>query len=204
MTRSISPRSSESQSQVPQPPVSLGPIQGWQLKLRTIEKDDATYLYSLRTNAELNVHLSAVTGTAADQARWIESYKEREARCEEIYFLIERLDGVKCGTVRLYDLTETSFTWGSWILDDNKPSKAALESAFLLYQFAFSELKMREATFSVRIQNVNTIAFHLRFGAQEIGYDDENRYFIYPHKKFISDLPCFEEVLSSAQTGALK
>ena len=57
--------------------------------------------------------------------------------------MIERKDGTRCGLVRLYDFDVESFTWGSWILDESKPRKAALESAVLSLAIGF-ELFQRD------------------------------------------------------------
>ena len=110
---------------------SLSRAEGPNLVLRLIEPADADYVHGLRSNAKYNTHLSAVTGTAGDQRRWIEAYKDREAAGREYYYVIERKDGTRCGLVRLYDIGDGRFTWGSWILDENKPLKAAPEIVFL-------------------------------------------------------------------------
>lgn len=162
-------------------------VEGKHLRLRLITTQDATYIWQLRTNPAYNTHLSTVTGMAEDQHRWIERYKEREAAGKEYYFIIERHDGVPCGTVRLYDFNSDSFTWGSWILDQNKPRKAALESAILVYCIAFDLIGLATAKFDVRRNNANTLAFHRRFGATETHADAQDIYFIYPRTRFEAD-----------------
>ncbi len=163
-------------------------IVGVRLNLRLIEPDDAGYVYGLRTNPAYNAHLSEVTGTVEDQRRWIEGYKSREAVGREYYFVIERRDtGTPCGVVRLYDISSDSFTWGSWILDHNKPTKAALESAVLIYRIAFERLSLSRAVFDVRRENDNTLSFHRRFGATETHADDRDVFFVYPRERFEAD-----------------
>ena len=171
-------------------------LDGVNIRLRLVEPDDATYIFGLRTDPRYNAHLSEVTGSAADQRRWIEAYKAREAAGKELYYLIERRDTSKpCGTVRLYDIEEDSFTWGSWILDENKTPKAALESAFLIYVVAFERLGCGIAVFDVRRGNSRTLAFHRRFGARETGYDDLNVYFEYPRAQFEADQDGYISIL---------
>ena len=113
--------------------LSIARVEGPNLILRLIEPEDAAYVHSLRNNPAYNTHLSTVTGTVDDQRTWIKDYKSREAHGQEYYYVIERKDGTRCGLVRLYDIEAASFTWGSWILDENKPRKAALESAILSF-----------------------------------------------------------------------
>jgi RimJ/RimL family protein N-acetyltransferase len=165
----------------------LEPIEGPNLVLRLIRPDDAEYVYSLRTDPTYNRHLSQVTGTAEDQRDWIIRYKEREAELQELYYVIERKDGVQCGLVRLYDISSESFTWGSWILDHNKPFKAALESAVLIYVIGFELLEIPKAVFDVRQDNAHTISFHERFKAVRTGENDQDVFFEYPKEQFFSD-----------------
>ena len=81
---------------------------GSRLRLRPVMPEDAAFIHGLRTDPAYNTHLSPVTGTVDDQRAWIEAYKVREAAGEEIYYVIERRDGVPCGVVRLYDITRTA------------------------------------------------------------------------------------------------
>lgn len=157
---------------------------GKRLRLRPVTPQDAAFIHGLRTDPGYNAHLSSVTGTVADQRDWITACKAREAAGEEFYYIIERQDGVPCGTVRLYGITEDSFTWGSWILNEDKPPKAALDSAVLLYDIGFEMLEKSRAVFDVRADNTRTVRFHLRFGATQTGRDPENLYFELTRARF--------------------
>ncbi len=160
-------------------------IEGVHLRLRLVRPDDAAFIHGLRTDPAVNAHLSPVTGTVEDQGAWLEAYKRREAAGEELYYIIERRDtGTSCGVVRLYDIAGDRFTWGSWILDKNKPTKAALESAVLIYDVGFVLLSCDLAVFDVRQDNSRTLAFHRRFGAKQIGEDAENVYFTLHRDEF--------------------
>lgn len=168
-------------------PAALGRIEGQILVLRLITPEDADYVHALRTDPAYNRHLSQVRGTVEDQRRWIEAYKTREAEGRELYYVIERKDGTRCGVVRLYDIGLDSFTWGSWILDANKPKKAALESAYIIYLIAFDILGLARAVFDVRQENVRTLEFHRRFGATETDRTEADIYFTYPRERFEVD-----------------
>ena len=120
---------------------SIECVEGPNLTLRLIKPNDAAYVHGLRTNPLYNSHLSKVTGTVQDQRAWIEGYKAREAAGQEFYYVIERKDGSRCGLVRLYDFDAESFTWGSWILDESKPQKAAIESVVLSIGLGFELLQ---------------------------------------------------------------
>lgn len=174
---------------------SLSRIDGINLSLRLVQQGDAPYIYKLRIDPNYNEHLSAVTGTITDQRRWIEEYKTRESVGSEYYFIVERRDGLPCGAVRLYNITDTQFTWGSWILDNNKPRKAALESAVLVYRYGFEVLGLLRSVFDVRRENYHTLAFHHRMKAIQTHEDDQNIYFVYAHDQFIKDRPEYISIL---------
>lgn len=173
----------------------LSPVIGPNLVLRLIEPSDAAYVHGLRTDPVLSRHLSPVQGGVEDQRNWITAYKAREAAGLEYYFIITRHDGTPCGTVRIYGLEDDSFTWGSWILDANKPPKAALESAILVYDIAFNRLAIERAVFDVRSNNQRTLDFHLRFGATETHRSAKDVFFTYPRARFEADRAGLMDVL---------
>ena len=163
----------------------LDRIVGYRLCLRLVAPEDAAYIHGLRTNPDFNRHLSSVTGTVDDQRAWIEAYKAREAAGEELYYVMERTDGGRCGLVRLYDISRESFSWGSWILDHNKPAKAALESALLSLGVGFERLGLSTAFLDVRRDNANAVAFYQRLGMTNIGVDAVNLYLKYTRNQFL-------------------
>lgn len=165
------------------------------LSMRLVAAEDADYIYGLRSDPTYNTHLSVVSGGVQAQRAWIDSYKEHEAAGSQYYFIMENRAGQRCGLVRLYEITPDHFTWGSWILDENKPPKAALESAFLIYQIAFEHLGLPRAVFEVMAENSHTLAFHRRFGARETDADDTNIYFDYTSDQFARDKEKFIQIL---------
>lgn len=176
-------------------PENLARVEGPNLTLRLIRPEDAGYVHALRTDPTYNRHLSDVRGTAEDQRRWIEGYKAREADLRELYYVIERKDGTRCGLVRLYDIGAGSFTWGSWILDHNKARKAALESAVLSFGVGFDGLGLSMAHVDVRIGNDRAFAFYQRLGMTELRRDDSDIYFTYPRSRFDADRPGYLAIL---------
>jgi len=147
------------------------------LRLRLVEENDADFILSLRLDERYNAFLSAVPPDAEAQKQWIKKYKHDEQAGNQYYFIIERIDGGPCGTVRVYDLREDSFCWGSWILNQNKTRYAALESAFLVYEFGFEHLGFEKSHFDVMKGNKGVIKFHQRMGAVQTNEDEQNLYF---------------------------
>ena len=182
-------------------PLKLACAEGPSLTLRLIRPEDAAYVYSLRTNPTYNFYLSRVAGTVEDQYQWIEDYKIREAQGQEFYYVIERKDGERCGLVRLYDIAQDSFTWGSWILDANKPRKAALESAVLALGLGFHALDKSKVFCNVRVGNVHTERFHHRFGMVETHRTAQDIYFVHLRTRFNAD---YEKYLNILKRAALE
>jgi RimJ/RimL family protein N-acetyltransferase len=147
------------------------------IRLRLIEIEDADFVLALRLDNRYNKYLSSVKADFVAQKQWIVDYKIEESAGRQFYFIIERVDGVPCGTVRIYDIRENSFCWGSWILNENKTRYAAIESAFLVYDFGFNKLGFDRAHFEVVKKNERVVSFHKKMGAVEVGEDDINFYF---------------------------
>ncbi|MBF7730511.1 GNAT family N-acetyltransferase [Pseudomonas sp. N040] len=147
------------------------------VSLRLIESTDAEFVLKLRLDERYNKFISSVSSDVADQREWIKRYKTDEAAGAQFYFIIERNDGTPCGTIRVYDLRQDSFCWGSWILNDDKTRYAALESAFLIYKFGFENLGYIKSHFEVMKGNEKVISFHKKMGAVQVGEDSDNLHF---------------------------
>ncbi len=155
------------------------------IKLRLVEEGDAEFILSLRLDQRYNQYLSHVCDDLNKQRAWIKQYKNSEASSTEYYFIIERHDGFKCGTVRLYDFQKESFCWGSWILNKDKTRTAAIESALLVYKLGFEELDFRKSHFHVLKGNDRVISFHTKFGAKQVSEDNESCYFIFRKETYL-------------------
>jgi RimJ/RimL family protein N-acetyltransferase len=152
-------------------------IIGKNIQFSFVTQHDAEFILSLRTDENYNKHLSDVTSDISKQVDWIINYKKREFEGDEYYFIIERKDNnEKIGTVRIYDFdfVNNSFCWGSWILNDNKTKLAALESAILIYDFCFNNLRFNRCHMDIRKGNIHVQKFHQRFGVQFVAETDQD------------------------------
>lgn len=152
-------------------------LEGKNIRLRLVEEKDADFILTLRLDNRYNTFLSSVSSDVQAQKVWIKKYKDDEKKGIQYYFIIERLDGTPCGTVRIYDIRNDSFCWGSWILNENKTRYAALESAFLVYDFGFKQLGFKKSHFDVMKGNKGVVKFHARIGAVKTNEDEINEYF---------------------------
>ena len=152
-------------------------LEGKNINLRTVEIEDADFIYTMRQNREKTKYLSKVTGTVDSQKEWIKNYKQREDEEKEFYFIIESKNKDKFGLVRIYDLKNDSFCWGSWLIKEDTPKTTAIESALQIYEFGFYKLGFEKSHFDVRKGNDKVIAFHQRFGAKIVSEDELDYFF---------------------------
>lgn len=133
-------------------------IDGLAFRLRPVTTDDAAFILSLRTNPNLNQYLNPVSGKVEDQIKWIESYFVRE---NDYYFIVEKIKNNQPeGLISLYDIIpeKKEGEWGRWILKEE--SNAAVESASLIYDFAFSILKLERIYCRTVADNKKVCSFH--------------------------------------------
>ena len=152
-------------------------LSGKNINLRTVEIEDADFIYTMRQNRKKTKYLSKVTGTVDSQKEWIKNYKQREDEEKEFYFIIESKNKDKFGLVRIYDLKNDSFCWGSWLIKEDAPKTSAIESALQIYEFGFYKLGFEKSHFDVRKGNDKVIVFHQRFGAKIISEDELDYFF---------------------------
>jgi RimJ/RimL family protein N-acetyltransferase len=165
---------------------------------RYVEIEDASFILGLRTDETYNKYLSTVDDSLKKQIDWLNHYKQKEARSEEFYFIIcLKQSGQPIGTVRIYDFKKdiNSFCWGSWILNDNKTKYAALESALLIYNFAFNELGFSQCHMDIRKNNEKVINFHKRFGVEIVGQTDLDLLGIYTKESYESIRSSIESII---------
>jgi len=153
-------------------------IIGKNLRLRDVEVSDASFILSLRLDEKKGKYLHKVSGDLRVQKEYILSYKSKN---NEWYFIIESLDNEKLGTIRIYDIKDSSFCWGSWIIKQGAPIPTAIESALLIYEYAFYTLNFDRSHFDVRKENKKVQLFHERMLAKQIGETELD--FLYSYSK---------------------
>jgi RimJ/RimL family protein N-acetyltransferase len=169
------------------------------ISFRFIEIEDAEFIFSIRTDPKYSQHLSKTTGSVNDQKQWIKNYKQREKQEKEFYFIItDNNDGQKIGAIRVYDLKEESFCWGSWILLESRPRTAAVECLLFLYHFGFNILGFNQSHFDVRKENHKALNIYLKIGAEIVSSDLNNHYLILEKEIFLQEKPTLEAFIRNA------
>ncbi len=149
-------------------------VRGLTIALRDATPADAEFILALRRDENRNRHISETGPDLNAQRAWLARYANDD---RQAYFVIETLGGTPLGTVRLYDQVGSSFSWGSWILSREAPPSAAVESAVLVYAYAFDVLGFAATHFEVRTANQSVWRFHERFGAELVSEDAVDRHY---------------------------
>ncbi len=157
-------------------------ILGTNIDLRPVEIEDAEFILLLRLDPELNQYLSQVDSDLDKQREWIKNYR---LYSRDLYFIIQNKKQKSIGTIRIYDIQEDVFCWGSWIVIPEARKYASFESVFLLYRFVFFGLGLNKTNFDVRKENKRAVNFYLRFGATIFGETDLDYLMTYTKNTFL-------------------
>lgn len=157
---------------------------GKNVSLRLVEPHDASFILGLRLDPHKGQHLSK---TPNDLDLQIEFIQQSLNNCSEYYFIILENTSLRpLGTVRLYDFQAASFCWGSWIVIDDAPASTAIQSALLVYDFAFFALHFKQSHFDVRKGNSKVLKFHTRMGARIVRENDLDYFLEYSKDAYLS------------------
>lgn len=168
------------------------------INLRLVEEGDAGFIINIRSVPTKAGFLSVIESSVDDQKNWIREYKKRENIGAEYYYIIETKDNHPCGTVRLYDFFGQSCSFGSLILGDNKPPKAALESTMATFSLAFNILKISHCEIKTAKSNAHAISFFKRLGVQQYGEDQNEIFLVYRRETFIKNIQNYKRSIGNA------
>ena len=158
-------------------------IEGKNVLLRDVVEDDAEFVLNLRLDQNKNKYINKTNADLQEQIKYIKNSHNKNG---EYYFIIEDKTSGRLGTVRIYDIIEDDFSWGSWIIINDAPYYAGVESALLIYETAFYSLGFKKSHFEVRKENLKVVDFHKRMGAIIKSEDDLNYYFSYSIESYES------------------
>jgi RimJ/RimL family protein N-acetyltransferase len=131
-------------------------VPGHAFRIRPVASSDASYIVDLRARSA--VFLNRGAANADEQLTWLERYFDRPG---DYYFVVETIEGKRReGLIALYDVRwpDATAEWGRWVLEEG--SNAAVESALLVYRFAFDRLRLASVRCRTLAANAKVIAFH--------------------------------------------
>jgi RimJ/RimL family protein N-acetyltransferase len=139
--------------------------EGHRFRIRPIRSEDAAFVLSLRNDPQRARFLGPTSDRVEDQVAWLNTYFDRP---DDWYWIVEDgRTGAPEGTIGLYARQGPRAEWGRWILREG--SVAAVESALLVYRFAFDELALDEVFCRTIEENLAVVSFHESCGLERGG-----------------------------------
>lgn len=137
-------------------------LEGLQVRLRTVQMEDAEFTYNIRQDREKTRYLHPVNGTLEDQKRWLRQQRKREG---DYFFIVETKQRVPLGTIALYNICGDEGEVGRNLLYGNYLQN--VETAILIRDFAFYILKLNRLIVTVHEDNIHVQGFEKKLGAKE-------------------------------------
>ena len=163
-------------------------IEKYNIKLKTVEYEDAELIVDLRTDVNKSKFLSSTANDLELQKEWIRTYKEKEKNGNEYYFVAIDERNEKFATYRIYNLEDDICEIGSWV---SKPGysngKNSIKVDIIVKEFVFGFLNYHKLKFVVHKENFSVVRYHKLFGPEIIEETQENLYFVLSKKNFIEN-----------------
>jgi len=150
-------------------------LERYGLQVRLVEEDDAEFIVSLRTDPRLSKHIHATSPDVEQQKQWIRNYKLREEQGLDYYFLFS-INGQPQGLARIYDITEDTFTQGSWIFSPEAVLGASVLGNIISNEIGF-ELLGKKIEYSDARKDNNTHRYVKTFHPEIVKTDELNIYY---------------------------
>jgi len=106
------------------------------IHVRTVDLNDAEFIYRLRSDKFLTRFISQIDGTVEDQIQWIRKYKEREEAGLELYFVF-LYNNERQGLARVYKIEDDHFTQGSWLFKPDSPAGCSILGNIISSEIGF-------------------------------------------------------------------
>lgn len=144
------------------------------LRVRLVRETDAEFIVQLRTNNKLSRFINKTDVDIEKQKEWIELYKKREAEGLEYYFIFS-IDGERMGVYRLYNITDNSFSSGSWVFSPFAPKNTSILAHLITNEIAWSLFPKSTQYFETKKENISVVRYNMMLA--EVIKDDEYAYY---------------------------
>jgi RimJ/RimL family protein N-acetyltransferase len=134
------------------------------VRLRPVRMEDAPFIVWLRNLDHAKGRVGDSATDAASQEAWLKAYFDRPG---DYYFIIETAGGIAVGTYGIYNLKGSSAESGRWVIRPDVP--AAIPSAVLAFDIAFSKLGLAEVRVTTVSTNRSVLSLNRKFGFRQTG-----------------------------------
>lgn len=150
-------------------------VNRYNIKARFVDTSDVDFVLSLRSDKDLSKFIHQTENDRDKQILWLKGYKERERAGKEYYFIFSK-DGIDYGLERIYNVTEDSFTHGSFLFKPESPIGMSSLCDIITREIGFDVLNIPKNLFDVRKGNKNVLYYHKTFKPDFL-YETELDYF---------------------------
>lgn len=147
------------------------------LHVRLVCEEDAAFIVRLRTDERLGRYLHSTANDVEKQREWIREYKKREEEGTEYYFIFETASGNPLGVYRLYNISEQSFTTGSWIFIPEAPMGAAMIAFIIAREVVWKIVPDAVNLYDTKKGNTSVLQFTSTFAPKVIRETEDMYYF---------------------------
>ena len=152
-------------------------LERYGLHVRLVREKDAEFIVRLRTDERLGRYIHATANDVEKQREWIREYQKREAAGTEYYFIFETAAGNPLGVYRLYEITEESFTSGSWIFLPDAPFGASMVAFIIAREIAWELVPNAVNLYDIKKANTSVLQFTGTFEPKVIRETEDTLYF---------------------------
>lgn len=117
-------------------------INKYGLFCRLVDETDCEFILKLRTDEVLSRFIHSTENNLNNQIAWLREYKKREAVGKDYYFVFI-YNNNHVGVCRLYNITDTSFIFGSWLFKRDAPFFCSAAGAIIAHEIAFETLGLK-------------------------------------------------------------
>ena len=160
-------------------------IEKYNIKLQTVEEEDAKFIIALRTDVKRSRFISATNNDIEEQQAWIRNYKQREKQNTEYYFIASDENNEKFATYRVYNLEDNICEIGSWVSkSDYNNAVNAIKVDIIMKEFVYEVLGYNQLRFEVNKKNNSVVKYHQLFTPDIAMETEENYYFVLQKENF--------------------
>jgi RimJ/RimL family protein N-acetyltransferase len=133
--------------------------ENWGIRLRPVQLEDADFIVWLRNLEHARGRVGDSAMDRAAQEDWLKKYFDRAG---DYYFIIETAGRIPVGAYGIYDVHDRSAESGRWVIRPEVP--AAIPSAMLAFDTAFSKLQLKELRVRTVSSNRNVLSLNVKLG----------------------------------------
>jgi len=150
-------------------------LERYGLQVRLVNEEDAEFIVSLRTDSRLSRYIHETSQSVEEQKQWIRNYKRREKEGLDYYFMFS-VNDERQGVARIYDITEDSFTQGSWVFSPDAVLGASVLGNIISSEIGFEFLDKKVLYTDTRRDN-HTHRYGQSFSPEIIKSDELDVYY---------------------------